>query len=484
MFFLQDNLPLLSILILSPLTGIVFLLQIKSSERSNIRNCTIWISIFTFLIALFISLRFNENFDGLQFIENYKWLAYYEISYTIGIDEVSITLIMLITFLMPIAIILGFDNQKENFRSKMIMFLCLEAFLIGFFCSVNIILLYMFSEATMFSFLLISNIWNDKDSGKSFTPFFIMICLTSAMLLIIFLKFSYDFGSPNLETFKYAIQQTPPSNAFLMLIIFVLFLRMGIFPFFNWSSNIYTETTKSTSFIFTTLITIVSSYYAIRFIPLVLFHKNTLILLTILTVIFLTFVSSIANLRQCIKNDKILKLVPYISQINTCFIIVGLIATNKNGNRGAILVLSNFCLVTAGAFLLPSFLTNINKKLGKLLKFINFEFLAISYLLFSFLGLPGFSGKSLILLALLKNQCALFVIVYIMFMLFFILFFINNFHKLIQKEVFGKAFPDVDSVVSETKEKIGAYPVIAFFLIMILLFFVCIMPRIIFRNLY
>lgn len=423
MIFLPDN--LLSVLILLPLTGILFILQINHKDYLNIRNCSLWISIFCLFVTILLFFGFDAHINEYQFVENFHWIPSYNIRYHIGIDSISLVFLLLLTALVPVAILLASAQAKENFRSHMIFLLCLESFLIGSFCALDIVLFYIFSEAAIASFLFIVNMWGSSSKQKRNWLFLVAIAVSSILFLIIFLKLSYDSGSTTIQQFKYFVK-SPSGRHYLFYItlILALFLRNGILPIVSGLQKAYQGLTRSASFFFSVIINLNGLYYIIRFLPLVLNQQNGFCFKGMIIGAGLIFVFAIACSVYYAKQKNFWMLLPNIVQINACYVILGILIESTFTQQGVLMLLINYSFVISGVFLLILFLDGYSS-VGLKAEEKLIVFFMISYLFLSYLGIPGtlgFYGNALIFLGLLKHNFVL-----IAFLQLFILLLLFNF---------------------------------------------------------
>ena len=151
------KLPLLSLLIFLPLTGVIFISLIngeKTSLARNARNVALWISIVMFALSLVLWFNFDPFNPEYQFIEKREWITRSNIYYYVGVDGISLFFILLTTLLTPLCILISWDSIQNRIREYMMAFLFLETLLIGMFCSLDLLLFYVFQIfLTKFVFL-------------------------------------------------------------------------------------------------------------------------------------------------------------------------------------------------------------------------------------------------------------------------------------------------------------------------------------------
>ncbi len=167
------NIPLLSLLLFVPLIGIVFLLLVKKQDARNAKAVSLWISCINLVIAIVVWSNFDPLNASFQFVEKHNWIEGMKCSYHLGVDGLSIHFIMLTAILIPICIYSSFSKITHNVREYMMAFLFLEIFLMGVFCSLDLILFYVFFEAVLIPMFLIIGLWGGKNRLYACFKFFL-----------------------------------------------------------------------------------------------------------------------------------------------------------------------------------------------------------------------------------------------------------------------------------------------------------------------
>jgi len=179
------NFPILSTVIFIPLLGSFFIFLSKDNKENN-KN-SIYISLFTsfanFFLALFIWYSFDKNFTGFQFIEEQNWISGF-IKFKLGIDGISILFIVLTTLITPICIMSCINSVKNRLKEFLIAILVLETFIIGVFCSLDLVIFYLFFEAGLIPMFLIIGIWGGPRRVYSAFKFFLYTLLGSVLMLV------------------------------------------------------------------------------------------------------------------------------------------------------------------------------------------------------------------------------------------------------------------------------------------------------------
>ena len=188
----MSQIPLLSILIFLPIIGILFMLLIRNNSdqsSNNLKLTALWISFINFIISLYLLFSFNQNDPDFQFVEQYFWIEN-GITYHLGVDGISVLFVVLTTMLVPLCILASYENIKFSIKEYLISFLALETFMIGVFCSLDLVLFYLFFEGGLIPMFLIIGIWGGERRVYSTFKFFLYTLAGSVFMLlaIIYIK--------------------------------------------------------------------------------------------------------------------------------------------------------------------------------------------------------------------------------------------------------------------------------------------------------
>ena len=189
-----ENWPILSILILIPIFGAFLVLLIPyridqegtvlKNSITNIKLVSLWTSIMTFIMTLILSLKFNYNENQYQFLEFSEWVPSLGIVYRVGLDGLSLPFVVLTAFLVPVCILCSWNTIQHKIKEFMISFLILEAFIIGMFSALDIVVFYIFFEAVLIPMFLVIGIWGGVDRIYASFKFFLYTLLGSVLMLI------------------------------------------------------------------------------------------------------------------------------------------------------------------------------------------------------------------------------------------------------------------------------------------------------------
>ena len=236
---------LLSVITFFPLLGALFILISPQQEREilerNSKSLALWTSIITFLISLLLLYGFDSDNSSYQFYERVE-VANGLMTYQMGVDGISILFVMLTTFLMPFCILASWDSIKDRVQSFMIAFLVLETLIIGTFCSLDIILFYLFFESVLIPMFIIIGIWGGERKVYSAFKFFLYTLLGSVLMLAAMIYLYASTGSTELIIISENINLKGSSQYFLWLAFFCSFaVKLPMWPVHTWLPDAHVE---------------------------------------------------------------------------------------------------------------------------------------------------------------------------------------------------------------------------------------------------
>ena len=194
------NFPILSSLILLPTIGALFILFTKSSsgKYQSSKYVALFISLANFLLSLYLWYVFDKNSVDFQFVENREWLSGF-INYKVGIDGISILFVILTTFITPICIISVNATITNRLKDFLIAILIMETFMIGVFCSLDLVVFYLFFESGLIPMFLIIGIWGGERRVYSAFKFFLYTLLGSVLMLVAIISIYWITGTTDVE---------------------------------------------------------------------------------------------------------------------------------------------------------------------------------------------------------------------------------------------------------------------------------------------
>ena len=405
----------LSLTTFLPILGVLLLLFIPKDSKGVLRNVTLAVTVVTFLVSLLILNGFQTNAE-FQFIENIPWIAAgpFVMRYNIGIDGISLWLVILTTFIMPIAVLSTYTAVEEKVKEYMICLLLLETGMLGAFISLDLFLFYIFWEVMLIPMYFMIGIWGGKNKIYAAVKFFIYTMVGSLLMLValVFLYFKgmqagiTDFGL--LQFFSLKLDLATQIWLFLAF-AFAFAIKVPMFPLHTWLPDAHTEAPTAGSVILAAVLLKMGTYGYVRFaIPLFpeAAHKFAPLIAT-LAVIGIIYAALVAMVQEDVK-----KLVAYSSVAHLGFVMLGVFAFNVEGISGGMLQMINHGISTGALFLIVGFIyerrhTRLITDFGGLSKQMPIFATIFMIVTFSSIGLPGtngFVGEFLILLGAFEGQ--------------------------------------------------------------------------------
>ncbi len=403
----MNELPILSILILLPIVGIFFMTLIRNNNdqsSNNLKHTALWISFLNFLISLYLLFSFNQQDADFQFEERYFWIEY-GISYHLGVDGISILFIVLTTMLVPICILASYDSIKFSVKEYLIAFLALETFMIGVFCSLDLVLFYLFFEGGLIPMFLIIGIWGGERRVYSTFKFFLYTLAGSVFMLLAII---YIFITAGTTDVSYLLDYnfTRNEQIVLWLAFFASFMvKIPMWPFHTWLPDAHVEAPTAGSVILAGVLLKMAGYGFIRF-SIGFFPEASELfapLIFALSIVAIIVTSLIALVQEDMK-----KLIAYSSVAHMGFVTLGIFTFSVQGIEGSVIQMISHGIVSAALFLCVGVVYDrlhtreISRYGGLVSKMPMYAFTFMIFILAS-LGLPGtsgFVGEFLVLLSI------------------------------------------------------------------------------------
>ena len=404
------NFPILSSLILLPTIGALFILFTRSSsgKYQSSKYVALFISLANFLLSLYLWHIFDKTSVDFQFLESKEWLVGF-INYKVGVDGISILFIILTTFITPICVILVNATIKNKPKDFLVAILIMETFMIGVFCSLDLVVFYLFFEAGLIPMFLIIGIWGGERRVYSAFKFFLYTLLGSVLMLIAIISIYWMTGTTDVEKL-YEIGIDAKYQNLLWLAFFSSFaVKTPMWPVHTWLPDAHVEAPTAGSVLLAAILLKMAGYAFIRF-SLGLFpiaSEFFIPLIYILSLIAIVYTSLVALMQEDMK-----KLIAYSSVAHMGFVTLGIFTMTQQGIEGSIFQMISHGLVSASLFLCVGVVyerlhTRLISKYGGLVSIM--PRYAIVFMVFTLgaLGLPGtsgFVGEFLILMGTFKKN--------------------------------------------------------------------------------
>jgi NADH-quinone oxidoreductase subunit M len=410
------NFPIISALILLPTIGSLFLIFSKSNDQSNstIKYVALFTSVINFLLSIYLWFLFDETTSAFQFVEDREWLIGI-VNYKVGVDGISILFVILTTFITPLCIISVNNSVKKRLRDFLIAILIMESFMIGVFCSLDLVIFYLFFEAGLIPMFLIIGIWGGPKRVYSAFKFFLYTLLGSVLMLVAIISIYWITGTTDVVKL-YELGIDSKYQNLLWLAFFSSFaVKTPMWPVHTWLPDAHVEAPTAGSVLLAAILLKMAGYGFIRF-SLGLFPIASDLftpLIYTLSLIAIIFTSLIALMQEDMK-----KLIAYSSVAHMGFVTLGIFTIQQQGIEGSIIQMISHGLVSAALFLCVGVVydrmhSRLINTYGGIVSII--PKYSVLFMLFTLaaLGLPGtsgFIGEFLILMGAFKDNFLVAVI--------------------------------------------------------------------------
>lgn len=413
----MENNYLIPLMILIPLVGGILLLFVNKEKVNLIKYLGLLFSTIAFVISLIIYFDFDTSSPEFQFIYRYSWIENLNISFFVGIDGMSLLLVLLTTFITPLTLISSWSSIKHKVKEFTFFMLLLEVGMLGVFVALDMFLFYVFWEAMLIPMYFIIGIWGGKERIYASIKFFIYTMAGSLLMLVAIIwlgvyasEVTGYFTTDLLSLYTIAPDIAKNIQNWMFLAFAVSFaIKVPLFPFHTWLPDAHVQAPTAGSVILAGVLLKMGTYGLLRF-NLPLFPDASLNyagLISVLAVIGIIYGALVAMVQTDMK-----KLVAYSSVSHLGFVVLGIFAMNEEAIQGAIIQMINHGLSTGALFLLVGIIyerthTREIADYGGIAKIVPFYAFALLFASLSSVGLPGlngFIGEFLILLGAFQSD--------------------------------------------------------------------------------
>ena len=342
--------PILSSLILLPLIGVVFILLSRSSDKSNYQSSkyvALFVSFANFFVSIYLWYIFDPGTSDFQFVENRLWLEGF-INYKVGIDGISILFIVLTTLITPLCIISVNQSINTKLKEFLIAILVMESLMIGVFCSLDLVIFYLFFEGGLIPMFLIIGIWGGTRRVYSAFKFFLFTLLGSVLMLVAIISIYWITGTTDIVELNNLGVDVKYQNLLWLAFFSSFAVKTPMWPFHTWLPDAHVEAPTAGSVLLAAILLKMAGYGFIRF-SIGLFpiaSENFVPLIYTLSLIAIVYTSLVALMQDDMK-----KLIAYSSVAHMGFVTLGIFTMTQQGLEGSIVQMISHGLVSAALFL-------------------------------------------------------------------------------------------------------------------------------------
>ncbi len=471
---------ILSVMTFLPILGVLLLLFIPKESKGVLRSVAFVTTLATFAVSLPLLTGFQTNAE-FQFVENVPWIAAgpFAMRYNIGIDGISLWLVILTTFIMPISVLSTWTAVEDRVKEYMVCLLLLETGLLGAFISLDLFLFYIFWEVMLIPMYFMIGIWGGKNRLYAAVKFFIYT-MVGSLLMLVALIYLYFLGTKaGITDFSlvhfFDLKVDPATQTWLFAAFALAFaIKVPMFPLHTWLPDAHTEAPTAGSVILAAIMLKMGTYGYIRF-AMPLFpeasHQFTPFIAT-LAVIGIIYAALVAMVQEDVK-----KLVAYSSVAHLGFVMLGLFAMNEAGVTGALLQNLNHGISTGALFLIVGFIyerrhTRLITDFGGLSKQMPIFATIFMIVTLSSVALPGtngFVGEFLILVGGFESSLRWWTIVASSGVIFAAVYMLWMF----QRVMFG----ELDNPKNQVLEDLNAREIAIMIPLVVLIFVIGVYPN-------
>lgn len=408
-----SSLPLLSLITFLPLLGSLLLLLLRGDK--TLKVTALAVSLVTFVLSLGLWIGWQAGEGGMQFMESLPWVPEFGIGYSVGLDGISLPLVLLTTFLMPLVLLFSWETVHDQLKTYLVLMLLLETAMIGVFAALDLVLFFVFFEASLIPMYFLIGRWGGPRRVYAALKFFIYTAFGSAFLLAGIVALGYLHQQQTgawsfnlLDLYKLGLPVNIQTWLFFGFAL-AFAIKVPLFPFHTWLPDAHVEAPTGGSVILAGILLKMGTYGFVRF-SLPLFPEPTqryAPLLVALALIGILYGALVALAQKDVK-----KLVAYSSVAHLGFVTLGIFALQLQSVSGAVLQMVNHGLSTGALFLLVGFLyerrhTRQLDEFGGLWKImpIYAAFALVTFMSSAGLpGLNGFVGEFTILLGAMRTS--------------------------------------------------------------------------------
>jgi NADH-quinone oxidoreductase subunit M len=390
------GIPLLTLITFFPLTGIVVILFLPGTASRAIKIIANIVTGLEFLLVLYIFNGFNPAAEGMQLVERADWIKTLKVQYLLGIDGISLLLLLLTTLLGFIAVLSSWQAIKERLKEYYIFMLLLEVGMIGVFVSLDLVLFYVFWEVMLVPMYFLIGIWGGERKLYAAIKFFLYTLFGSVIMLVgILVLYSHYHTFDLMEIIAGGTYLPIALQCWVFLAFFLAFaIKVPMFPFHTWLPDAHVEAPTAGSVILAGVLLKMGTYGFVRF-SLPLFPGAARAFVPLL--VTLALISIVYGALVCLMQKDMKRLIAYSSVSHMGFVMLGLFAFTPMAIKGAVLQMINHGISTGALFLIVGIVyerrhTRLISEFGGLASRMPVYAVVFLIIAMSSLGLPGLNG--------------------------------------------------------------------------------------------